>query len=178
LYHGQRRLDEAKAKYEELARHQDKPVVAMTFLGMISELQNDKKGARTRYERALELDHNAGIAANNLAWIFADSNENLDVALQLAQTAKAQFPDVPQVNDTLGWVYYKKGMATMAVTFLREATKRGPSNPSMQYRLGLAYLKAGDKRNARASLEEALKLNPQFEQADDAKRTLETIIKG
>ena len=175
MYHGQQRLDEAKTKYEELARHQDKPVAAMTLLGMIFELQNDRKGARARYERALELDHNAGIAANNLAWIYADGNENLDIALQLAQTAKSQLPDVPQVNDTLGWVYYKKGMATMAVTFLREATKREGSNPSMQYRLGLAYLKAGDQRNARASLEQALKLNPQFEQADDAKRALATI---
>ena len=63
----------------------------------------------------------------------------------------------------------------MAVTFLREATKREASNPSIQYRLGLAYLKAGDQGNARASLEQALKLNPQFEQAADAKRALATI---
>jgi Flp pilus assembly protein TadD len=66
-------------------------------------------------------------------------------------------------------------MATMAVTFLREATKRGPSSPSMQYRLGLAYLKAGDQKSARESLEQALKMNPQFPEAEDAKRAIATI---
>ena len=93
MYHGQGRLDEAKAKYEELAKHQEKPVAAMTLLGMIYNMQNDTKGASDHYQRALDLDRNAGVAANNLAWIYAESDADLDVALQLAQSAKAQFPD-------------------------------------------------------------------------------------
>jgi Flp pilus assembly protein TadD len=175
LYHAEGRLEEAKTRYEQFARLHDRPVAAMTFLGMISELQKNPDEARKHYRRALELDSHAAVAANNLAWMHAEAGDNLDLALQLAQTAKAQLPEVAQVNDTLGWIYYKKGMATLAVTFLQEASKHGPANADIQYRLGLAYLKAGDRKNARASFEQALKLNPQFPEAADAKRALATL---
>ncbi len=150
--------------------------MALTLLGMILELQKNTVEARARYKQALDLDPKAAVAANNLAWSYADSGENLDAALELAQTAKAALPDLPQIDDTLGWVYYKKGLAALAVNFLGDAAKRGP-NADTQYRLGLAYLKTGDKKNARISFEEALRLNPQFDKAEDAKRAL-AAIKG
>jgi Flp pilus assembly protein TadD len=177
LYHSEGRLEEAKAKYEQLASRNDRPVAAMTLLGMIFELQKNPTEARAKYQRALALDSHAAVAANNLAWMYAASGENLDVALQLAQTAKAELPDNPQVNDTLGWIYYKKGMASLAVTFLREASRQGPPNADTWYRLGLAYVKNGDQKNARASFEQALKLNPQPDQAENAKKAL-AALKG
>jgi Tfp pilus assembly protein PilF len=175
LYLTEGRLDDAKRKYEELARSSDKAVLAMTLLGQIFELQKNPIEARKRYQRALELDPKAAVAANNLAWMYAETGENLDIALQLAQTAKSQLPNVSQVNDTLGWLYYKKGMGSQAVLFLEEASRQGPPSPGTQYRLGLAYLKTGDTKNARTSFEQALKLNPQFPEADDAKRAIATI---
>ena len=175
LYHSQRRLGEARKKYEELVRRHERPVMALTFLGMIAELEQNPRDARTSYERAVALDANAAVAANNLAWIYAESGENLDVALQLAQTAKARFPNVPEVNDTLGWVYYKRGLTNQAVTFLEEAIKLGPPKADVHYRLGLAYLKKGDQGSARASFERALKVNPRFTYADDARRTLQNL---
>jgi len=148
--------------------------MALTLLGMILDLQKHTGEAEARYQQALKVDPKAAIAANNLAWIYAESGENLDEALELAQTAKAQLPDTPQIDDTLGWVYYKKGLNALAVTFLVDAARRGP-NADTQYRLGLAYLKNGDKKNARVSFEQALKLNPQFEKAVDAKRELASL---
>jgi Flp pilus assembly protein TadD len=81
----------------------------------------------------------------------------------------------PNIADTLGWVYYKKGMAPQAVTFLEEATREEPTNATTHYRLGLAYLKQGNQRAAKLSIQEALKINPNFREADDAKKTLTTI---
>ena len=36
------------------------------------------------------------------------------VAQQLAQAAKAQLPNDPTINDTLGWVYVKRDMLQLA----------------------------------------------------------------
>jgi Flp pilus assembly protein TadD len=99
----------------------------------------------------------------------------LDVALQLAQTAKAGLPNVGTVSDTLGWIFYKKGLTGQAVRSLREATTQAPSQPSIRYRLGLAYLKNGDQSEARGALEQALRLNPKFPEAAEAKRALAAL---
>ena len=50
LYWYQGRLDEAKAAYETVAKHQDSPYIAKTFIGMILELQNrpDEAGRTVR----------------------------------------------------------------------------------------------------------------------------------
>ena len=72
------------------------------------------------------------MAANNLAWIDATSNGNLDVALQLAQTAKAQLPNRHEVDDTLGWIYYKKGLSSMAIESLNSSTAEATRQPELQ----------------------------------------------
>ena len=115
------------------------------------------------------------MAANNLAWIDANTEgANLDVALQLAQTAKAQLPNQHEIDDTLGWIYYKKGMATRAIESFENSTLKSPTNASYAYHLGLAYHKNGDTAKARAELERALKLKPDFEGAAEAKKILES----
>jgi len=72
-------------------------------------------------------------------------------------------------------VYYKKGLAGLAVTALQEAASQAPLDPSIHYRLGLAYLKDGDKKKARGSFEQALRLNSDFKEAEDARRALATL---
>jgi tetratricopeptide (TPR) repeat protein len=112
------------------------------------------------------------VAANNLAWIYAEDGGNLDVALGLAQTAKSRLPDSPEATDTLGWVYYKKGLASLAVPVFRENVDKAPKNPVYQYHLGLAHAKSGNKEEARKALEQALALDPKFDGSADAQRVL------
>jgi predicted Zn-dependent protease len=115
------------------------------------------------------------VASNNLAWIYASHGEQLDRALQLAQAAKAELPDHPQVNDTLAFVYLKKQLPSLAIPPLRLAVEKDPANPVFQYRLGLAYSQAGDKAAARQWVERALHLKSDFEGAEDARRLLRTL---
>ena len=96
------------------------------MVGMLHELQNNKEEAKRWYEKALVADASAPVAANNLAWLTAEQGGNLDVAMQLAQTAKARLPDSPQVDDTLGWVYYKKGLHTLAIGVIPGEHPEGP----------------------------------------------------
>jgi Flp pilus assembly protein TadD len=175
LFASQHRLDEAIARYEEVAKRQPKLVAVPTQIGILLELSNKRPEAAKWYEQALSIDKNAAIAANNLAMIYVDTGGSLDMAGQLAQTAKQQLPNSPEVSDTLGWVYYKKGQATLAVDALRQAVAQQPTNPVYHYHLGLAYAKSGAKVQARNSLEQALKISPTFEGADDARQVLKSL---
>ena len=69
--------------------------------------------------------------------------------MQLAQTAKAQLPNQHEVDDTLGWIYYKKGMQTRAIESFENSTLKQPTNALYAYHLGLAYYKNGDTVKAK-----------------------------
>jgi len=172
LYVRENKLDEARTELTRLAAKQKRPVGAQTMIAMLYEQQRRPDEARKMYEQVLGYEPRAAVAANNLAWIMAERNDNLDVALKYAQTAKELLPDQPEVSDTLAWVYYKKDLASMAVAPLQHAIEKDPKNPAYHYRLGLVYLKAGNPVKARQSLQQALTLNPGFEQAADAKAKL------
>ncbi|HKY20067.1 MAG TPA: tetratricopeptide repeat protein [Vicinamibacterales bacterium] len=173
LYAGQKRLDEARAEFDRLAEIRPSAAVgAYTFAGVLLQLQNKPAEAQARFEKAIALDPNAAVAANNLAWLYAERGGNLDVALQLAQTARSHLSDRHEVSDTLGWVLYKKGLASLAVPPFRESVEKDPKNPVYHYHLGLAYAKSGNKAEAIKALQEALRLNPKFDGAADAQQML------
>jgi tetratricopeptide (TPR) repeat protein len=171
----ERNLDATRQDLQRLVAQQPRHVGALTLLGVIEETQGNMDAARNRYKQALALDRDAAVAANNLAWIYAEAGEALDEALSLAQRAAARLPESPQVNDTLGWVYYKRNMPALAVDALKRSTAKDPKNAGYHYHLGLAYAQAGDSTRARESLTTALATNPKAPWADDARRALNNI---
>ena len=174
-YIAQNRLEDARKQFEDVVAKQPKALGAATMIGMIYEMQGLKSEARRQYEKVVHQDATAGVASNNLAWMYVEDGGNLDLALQLAQNAKSRLPNRPEVNDTLGWVYYKKDLATLALPALREAVDKDPSNPTYQYHLGLAYAKTGDRQKAKEALQRALAIKADFSGAEDAKKVLETL---
>jgi len=175
IYAQQQRLPEALAEFEKVAQRDPKPVAALTLSGIIMEAQGNQAGARQRYERVVQLDSNAAVAANNLAWIYATTGGNLDVALQLAQSAKRVLPNTPEVNDTLGFIYYKKDLTALALPLLQATVEKVPSNPEFHYHLGLAYSRSGDTLKATESLTRALTLKPDFNGAQEARAALASL---
>ena len=96
----------------------------------------------------------------------------MDEALKLARTAVEKFPKVPNVLDTIGWIYYKKGVYGSAVDFLKESIEGSPDSAAHHYHLGMSYFGLGDRQKASASLNRAIKLNPAFSGVDEARNTL------
>lgn len=174
-YEAQGRLDEALAQFDSAARRDTSQVGAATMAAMILQLQNKAADAQKRYEAIVTAHPTATVAANNLAWMYAEQGTNLDVALQLAQAALAQSPASPEISDTLGWVYYKKGLADLAIPPLEESVAKDPRNAAYRLHLGLAYAKAGKDAKARESLEMALRQNPRVEGADLAKQAIASL---
>ena len=171
LYVKQRRLDEARAEFEGIAQRNPSAVGSRTMVGMLLEAQGKREEARKSYEATVNAGANAPVAANNLAFIYAEEGTNLDVALQLATSAKQRLPEDPSVDDTIGWIYYKKDMPSLALRPLQDSLRKRPGVPEVLYHLGMTYAKLGDKAKARETLERALKLDPKIG-GDDARRAL------
>jgi Flp pilus assembly protein TadD len=144
-------------------------------LGMIYDSQKRSDQAKEHYQKALKVNPKFPPAANNLAYMYADKGENLDEALSLAQAAKEQVPDNAHIADTLGWVYYKRGIYTRAITYLQEAKEKSPNNAIITYHLGMAYFKNGEAVKARQELKRALELDPKFSGGDEAKAALQKL---
>jgi tetratricopeptide (TPR) repeat protein len=98
LYFKQKRIDEARAEYESMAKRDPSDVGSRTMVGMLLESQGKVEEARRAYEATVSGGANAPVAANNLAFIYAERGTNLDVALQLATSAKQRMPNDPRVD--------------------------------------------------------------------------------
>lgn len=176
LYIGHHRAKEAKAQFASMAALDPRSIGATTMLGWLCYADKDYAEAQKWWDKTIQIDSGAAAAANNLAWMYAERNVNLDLALQLAQTARQAYPTLAQVNDTLGWVYYRKALDTQAIFYLQQSVEKEPTNPIYYYHLGLAYARKGEDANARRALQHALDLQSNFEGAVEARRVLETLI--
>jgi tetratricopeptide (TPR) repeat protein len=171
----ERKLPQAKTEFENVVKQAPKSVGALTMLGILLQADGDIDGARERFEQVVQIDPGAAVAANNLAWIYAEHGGNLDVALDLAKSAQNQLPEAPEVADTVGYIYIKKDLPTQAISTLEFCVEKNPQNAVYQYHLGLAYSKAGDKERSREHLTKALALQPDFDGAAQARSLLQTL---
>lgn len=179
--------DRAIAEYQKILEHRPDNATAYTLIGMLDDSRQNYDAAAENYRKALGKDQNAVIAANNLAWLYAVNGKgNLDEAVRLAQGVVQKNPNIPGFVDTLGWVYYKKGLYGAAVEQLQKAValderaaKAGGSTPAPNYRfhLGMALKAKGDKEAARRELEQAMRLAERapFAEAAEARNALATL---
>jgi tetratricopeptide (TPR) repeat protein len=165
-------LARAVAQFQAWAAREPRSIAAHTMVALLLERLNRLDEAKSAYERVLDLNPHAAVAANNLAWITAEQGGNLDQATDLAQMAKSQAPDQPAFNDTLGWIYFKKNLAQESVPLFRQSLEKDPENALTNYHLGMAYAKLGEDSKAITSLKRALSLDPNLSAAADARRAL------
>jgi tetratricopeptide (TPR) repeat protein len=164
------RLQEAFDQCQALlAQDPDTPSVHM-LLGILYEMQAQADMAENHYRKALTSDPSFAPAANNLAYLL--THRNLDEALELARIAKAKLPRDPFVADTLGWIFFQKGLYGNALRELRDSAAKLPDNPEVQYHLGVAYLKLEKNDQAREHLTRALELGGNFNGAEEARIAL------
>jgi tetratricopeptide (TPR) repeat protein len=131
--------------------------------------------AKRAYEDVIKLNPNHAIALNNLAFLMAETGDDLNQALTYAQRAKQRLPQIDEVSDTLGWIYLKKNLSEDAVLIFQDLVKKAPKHPTYRYHLGMALSQKGDKTNAIRELQEALKNKPQREEEVKIKELLERL---
>jgi tetratricopeptide (TPR) repeat protein len=175
LYATQKKFPEAEQRLAKVIEQNDKNVGAHALLGMVLNAGGKTDAANREYRKVLTLSPRHPLAANNLASNLADGGGNLDEALKFAQTAREAAPEDPSVGDTLGWVYYRKGLVDAAYPLIADASRRLKDNPSIRFHHGMVLAKQGKKKEAAAELKAALALDPKFPGADEAKKTLEGL---
>lgn len=189
LFVNTKQEDRALAEYKKIIELRPDNAATYTLMGMLEDSRKNYDAAADNYRKALQQDQNSVIAANNLAWLYAVQGKgNLDEAVRLAQGVVQKNPNVAGFADTLGWVYYKKGLFGPAADQLQKAVSldeaaakknNGNASPSYHYHLGMALASKGDKPAAKREIEQALSLaqkpNIQFAEANDARKALATL---
>lgn len=110
-------------------------------LGEAYMAMQDWPRARQVYEGLITLDARDARAYNNLANVLLQQKDSL--ALKYAEQARALAPNVPQVNDTLGWVLVSQGQVEKGLRYLREAALRAPDDPVIKDHLNQALARMG-----------------------------------
>jgi tetratricopeptide (TPR) repeat protein len=174
------RYDSVRQTLREVTDVDPDNVDALVYLAMAAEGSKNYDAAINAYKKALTLDPQgplAVISLNNLAYRLAETNNAFDEALGYAQRAKEQAPNNKQVDDTLGWIYYRKGIFATALEYLQSAaaSDSGKKSAAVQYHLALCQIQSGDVATGRQTLTYAKSLDPNLPEAALADQMLQRV---
>jgi len=176
----QGKVDLAISTCQQALKSNPGRVAVYLLLGDLYEASSQWANAAAVYQTALAINSQNPIASMGLARVMLQSGGNLDIALSLAQTARREIPGSPAAADTAGWVYYQKGLYSLALTCLQQALslQQGsgmPENPDIYYHLGMTYEKVKEPGLARQQLEQALKIDPGYRNAAQIRQELAVL---
>ncbi|HTA67914.1 MAG TPA: tetratricopeptide repeat protein [Bryobacteraceae bacterium] len=160
LYDKKGEKDRALASLQKAVQLDPKDTTIAMRLSSVLDQAGRKEEAIAVYRKLLKLQPDNPMALNNLAFLMADSGNNLEEALKLAEQAKRKMPQQPVVDDTIGWIYLKKGMPQSAMQVFGTLTRQQPANSTYHYHYGLSLLKHGDKQKGEIELRLALASHP------------------
>ncbi len=159
--------NDARQKLTEILSTEGDNPLARSWLGMAEESAGNHDAAITAFRKVLEVDPNNPLALNNLAFLLAEYKDQKDEALKYAQKAQEASPDAAYIQDTLGWVLYRKGVYPMAIKYLEMANSR-EGTALQKVHLAMAYAGNGDKTRGRTLLDAALRMDPKLPEAKTA----------
>ena len=161
LYLRQSKPDDAIAILRKgLKVEPDSYPLALMLAGIL-EVKKDYNGAIAEYETLIKQQPGSMIVANNLASLLADHRDDrssMDRARNLAAMLKES--QVPQFQDTVGWVSYRDGDYKTALSALKSAAEKMPNYALVRYHLGMTYLANGDGAPATEQFKKAQSLAP------------------
>jgi predicted Zn-dependent protease len=160
-----------------ISKVQDPSSLQLELAGLYERTGKPEDAIRM-YEAVLRKDPHSDLVANNLAMLLITYRKD-QPSLDRAKELSARFATSPNMAflDTYGWVLYKRGESAAAVAALQAASAKMPDSPVPLYHLGMAQASAGQAGAARDSLSRSLKSGKNFAGMDEAKATLEKLVK-
>jgi tetratricopeptide (TPR) repeat protein len=158
---GRGKLQEARKRLAELPQENN----SVRFLSAhVEQASGNNAAALDLYRKIVEAEPNNALALNNLAYLLSEHAGKSEEALAYAQKAKELQPENAMIDDTLGWVMYRRSLYGNAVKHLESATSKAP-NAVRQYHLAMTYFQLGDLKKGQQALSAGLKLDPNAPEA-------------
>ena len=127
-------------------------------LGVLYDEQDRRDKAIEQMQKVLDIDPDHADALNYIGYTYADQGIHLEKAEKMIRRALEQKPDNGYIIDSLGWVYYRKGMYEKAAAHIKKAARLIPDDPIVLEHLGDVYVKLGNPGKALKSYQRALEL--------------------
>ena len=172
LYVNSKKNDKAITELGHYLTKKTNDVPALMIFGMIQKERGNYAEARAAYERLLGINPNFSIALNNLACLYSEQFDLLDKAYETARKARALAPFDPSTSDTLGWILFKRGDYSWAVSLLQASAEKLPGEPEVFYHLGMTYYMMNDEARAANALQRATSSTKDFSGKDEARKRL------
>lgn len=178
IYTAQGRIDEARRSFEEAEEAGVLHAGARLLLGRLYLSAGDTQNAERMFEKVLDEQPGHAGAKNDLAFLLAEEGRDLERALRLAQEAQEDLGSNASAADTVGYVFYHKGLHEAALQQFRYAIElaqktREGNLPAYHYHAGLTLRALGRENEAAQAFEKALEIDGDFRNADDARQQLE-----
>ena len=129
--------------------------------------------AARQFEATVRQAPDNVVALNNLAWVYSHLDDPR--AESIAERAYKLAPQIPQVDDTLGWILVRQHEAARAVPLLARAVKLNPADPEVQYHYAYALSSSGKTVEAKRVLAGLLSTSKPFQSRADAQRLLAAL---
>jgi tetratricopeptide (TPR) repeat protein len=130
------------------------------YLGIAYDKLGNRKKAKEIMEECVAGGAESAEVYNYLGYIYAEEGRNLDRAVELVKKALEIDPGNGAYLDSMGWVYYKKGMLKEAFDYVIRAAEVLPNDPVVTEHLGDIYFTLGDHEKALENWEKALEIDP------------------
>jgi tetratricopeptide (TPR) repeat protein len=146
-------------------------------LGVVYDKSGDKEACIHEMKSVVDTDPTHAEALNYLGYTYAELGTNLDEAEDLIKMAMEHKPNDGFITDSLGWVYYKKGLFKEAIKFLEEAAKLVSDDPTILEHLADAYIKMNDAKRALKYYKKALEYIEEDNDKGSIKGKIESLEK-
>ncbi|MDR0426982.1 MAG: tetratricopeptide repeat protein [Dysgonamonadaceae bacterium] len=161
----------------EFVSKDDSALISL-FHGQIGDVYyrlGDREKAFANYDKAIEYNRSNVNVLNNYAYHLSMDKEELDKAERMAATANQLHPDNPTYLDTYAWIFFQKGIYSLAKFYIERAISldENPGKVVLEHYGDILY-KSGDSGNAVTQWEKALSMP---DENDSEEKTNNKVLK-
>jgi tetratricopeptide (TPR) repeat protein len=177
IYEAKEEYDNAIAVIKDGLKQYDNNIELIFRLGVLLDKSGDKTSCIDQMRRILEINPDHADSLNYIGYTYAEQGVKLGEAMGLIQKALKLRPDSGYIIDSLGWVYFQKGLYDEAIHHLEESAKLIPDDPTINEHLGDAYFKKKKYQEALKHYKKAVSLkHPSEENVRDKITEVERLI--